>query len=254
MQIKVKLIKIMKYFEDEKNRIQADMAYRVGMIQMQYQSLHVSQGAKFEDTLNLCLLQNLLTNCHELMSSMARENGEELGLKVPLSTMATWGIDAIEIQNDSFEGDLTVEVFLNHLRNAMSHPTGTKIDANFPSSGYNSIADSIGQIGAIGFCNSPDTEANLPRNWSNQQHAAQYLLSGQRSKYPWKRIPQDVKIEPLSSTEFGMFRLGYPYARIFLAVLNRKQLHMLVYSLSNLLAQPVRDCWDGRSVIKIIAA
>jgi hypothetical protein len=44
-----------------------------------------------------------------------------------------------------------------------------------------------------------------------------------------------------------MFRFGYPYARIFLAVLSIEQLHRLVVKLAKLLAQPANENCDGKS-------
>lgn len=244
----------MKYFEDNKHRIQADMAYRIGMISLQYEKLSLAEDKQFPDTLNLCLLQNLLTGCRELIAAMTQENGEELGLKIPLSEMSEWGLDAVEIHNDSFEGNLLVEILISHLRNAMSHPTGTDIYAQFPSTGYNSIADAKDRIKAIAFCDSPDTKFNTPKTWNNQSAAQEYLKNSQRAVEAWKKIPRDVSIAQVGYSKFGMFRFGYQYARIFMASFTTQQLQKFVLGLSNLLAQPVTDSWDGRSVIKVVAA
>lgn len=248
----------MHYFEDAKHRIQADMALRIGKIALQYSRNPLTPDQDFTETLHLCLLQNLLTNCKELMDAMVHNNGEDLGLKVPLSEKADWGLDAVEIREDSFEGNLTVEVLLNHLRNAMSHPTGTDLDAKFPSSGYNSLPDAAGMIRAIGFCNSPDTRNNSPRIWPNHKRhqADSYLAGNQRfsPKSPWSTIPPDVQIESVGHNQFGMIRFVEPYARIFVVVLTTGQLRSLVLGLSNLLAQPVNNHWNGKTIINIIAA
>lgn len=252
----------MHYFEDKKHRIQADIALRIGKIAVQYSHLLLPPEQSFKDTLHLCLLQNLLTNCKELMEVMTLEGDEELGLKVPLLDLPNWGLNAVEIRKDSFEGSLTVEVLLIHLRNSMSHPTGTDLNAPFSSTGYNSIPDSSGMIGAIGFCNSPDTEKNRPRMWTNEKAANNYLQKCQRlsSKSPWCTIPSDVYIGQVGYNRFGMYRYDRQYrcdrqfAREFLVILTTEQLHSLVLNLSNLLAQPAIAQWDGKSIRNIVAA
>ncbi|MFZ9938007.1 MAG: hypothetical protein ACO3JG_13270 [Luteolibacter sp.] len=230
------------------------MALRIGRIAMQYSKLDLPPKQNYRDTLNLCLLQNLLTHCKELTDEMARENGEELGLKVPLSEMTEWGLDEVEIRENAFEGNLTVEVLLTHLRNAVSHPTGTNLEAEFPSTGYNSISDLSGMIARIGFCNSPDTKYNRPKSWRTRDLAEKQLANLQRSGNPWNYVPHDVSIG--SSIRYGicMHREGYPYARIFVAVFTIGQLNRLLLGLANLLAQPARDHWDGRSTADVIAA
>ena len=246
----------MMYYKDEKHRIQADMALRIGKIAVQYSRITVPPEQDFTDTLHLCLLQTLLTNCKELIDSMARENGEELGLKVPLSEMYGWGLNPNQVNEYSFEGDLTVEIFLIHLRNAMSHPTGTDLDAKSPSTGYNSLPTASCMIRSFGFCNSHDTANNKPLFWSNERFANRYLTDNQRisRKSPWNMIPSDVQIGTTSYNRFGMFRFGEPYARIFLAVLTTDQLLSLLLGLANLLAQPAIDHWNGKTIVNIIAA
>jgi hypothetical protein len=246
----------MNYWEDDKHRIQADMALRIGKIALQYSTLDLPPDQDFTDTLHLCLLQNLLTNCKELVEAMARDNGEELGLKVPLSLMSDWGLGPDVVHEDSFEGTSTVEELLVHLRNAMSHPTGTNLDARFPSTGYNSLSDSSKMIRAIGFCDSPDTKDNRPLSWQIKERAIDYLKICQRPsrKYPWNMVPSDVQIAQSGHNGFGMFRFGQPYARVFVVVLTAHQLRSLIIGLSNLLAQPAREYWDGKTVTKLIAA
>jgi hypothetical protein len=246
----------MNYWEDDKHRIQADIALRIGKIALQYSKLDLPPDQDFTDTLHLCLLQNLLTNCKELVEAMARDNGEELGLKVPLSQMPDWGLMPEVVSEDSFEGTSTIEELLVHLRNAMSHPTGTNLDARFPSTGYNTLPDTSRMIRAIVFCDSPDTNDNCPLNWQNRQYAIDYLTRVQRPsrRCPWNTVPSDVQIAQAGYNGFGMFRFGKPYARVFVVVLTTHQLRSLIIGLSNLLAQPAREYWDGKSITNLIAA
>lgn len=62
----------MEYYRDPKNQIQADVAYRLGMIANQYRTLSAPTEEDFSVTLDVCILQNLLTTCAELLKSMSR--------------------------------------------------------------------------------------------------------------------------------------------------------------------------------------
>ena len=234
----------MHYHQQNGHRIEADLALRIGKIARQYDAIVLPVEQKFTDTLHLCLLQNLLTNCHELLKAMDREEGESLGLRAPLSAKSDWGLDSVEITTWDFAEEQDLATFLQHLRNAMSHPTGTNPKAKFPSTGYNSLPNESGMIQAIAFCDSPDIRNNRPKTFPNKDLAEKCFQS---------RLPS-VSIELDRRNQYGLFCKGEPYARVFLAVLTTDQLRSLVLGLANLLAQPTRENWDGKHVIDLIAA
>jgi hypothetical protein len=236
---------IMHYFEDPRHRIQADMAYRIGKISLQYKAANLPKEENYTDTLHLCLLQNLLTHCSELLESMEREGGETLGLSRALTEKPHWGISASSIKLNSFDEPCTVAKLIQHMRNAMSHPTGMDRNADFPSTGYNSVPDFSGMICGIDFCASPDTNRNRPKEWSSQTAAKKHIDD------------KHLRGVDISQTERGKYIItqhGHPYARIFLIRLTSAQLVSLVRGLSNLLAQPMTGQWDGRTIIDLIAA
>jgi hypothetical protein len=234
----------MHYHQQNGHRIEADLALRIGKIARQYDTINLSVEQKFTDTLHLCLLQNLLTNCSELLNAMDREDGELLGLRSPLSAKADWGLDAVEIRTWDFDEEYDLATFLKHLRNAMSHPTGTDPDARFPSSGYNSLPNEAGMIEAVVFCDSPDIKNKRPKTWPTKDLAEKEC----RSRLPGVSISLDRQ------NRYGLFCDGDIYARVFLVVLTTDQLRSLVLGLANLLAQPTIENWDGRQVIDLIAA
>jgi len=157
----------MHYFQQPNNKIQADIARRIKIIALQYSRYPKKDEEDFSGTLHLCLLQSLLTNCYELLDDMKRQEEWDLGLNVPLNKKFDWSLDEVEIRMNTFNGELTVAEFIKHLRNAMSHPTGTNLDSEFPSTGYNSIQNDFRHISGIGFCDSPDTIFNSQRFWTN---------------------------------------------------------------------------------------
>jgi hypothetical protein len=228
----------MMYFEDKKHRIQADMARRIGEIAVQYGRVPRPPEEDFSETLHLCLLQSLLTHCKELLEAMNRSGDDSLGLHISVDKMTSWGLEQIQVTRYSFEENLTVAVFLTHMRNAMSHPTGTDPGCDYPSTGYNAIKDAQGMIEKVAFCDSPDTRDNRPKEWRTQAEAERHF----------SRAPSDIRVERVGS-RFRVSSHGYPYTREFLAILSTEQLRSLVMNLSTLLAQPARDHWDGKSII-----
>ncbi|NQX01287.1 hypothetical protein HQ447_11565 [bacterium] len=199
----------MEYYHQEKFKITADLALRIGRIAQQYEDFRMPPDRDYEVTLNLCLLQTLLTQCNELMRKMGRRGGPDLGLHVPID-QSGWGLEEVVPEPDDFEGPLTVARFLKHLRNAMCHPTDFNPNARIPSSGYTSVPDGSGMLRKVVFCDSPGSVGGSQMSGSS--------------------------------------------ARVFLVALTTFQLKALVLNLANLLAQPAREYWDGKSVINLIAA
>ena len=241
----------MEYYQQEHHRITADFARRIGKIALQYGLVSKTIKEDFTVTLHLCLLQSLLTNCTELLKAMDWSEAPELGLHVPLIDKASWGIHAAKIVENTFEGTLTVAIFLTHLRHAMSHPTGTNVGTEFPSTGYNSIADHAGQICAIEFSNSPDTSRNHPKTWQSAATANSYLRRNKESSST--NIPNDVSVERTPSGKFGLFRGGELYAREFVVILTTAQIRTLLLGLSNLLAQPSDEEFNGKYIRQLVA-
>src|SRR5471032_997178 len=145
----------MEYFRDPKNQIQADIAYRLGMIANQYRTSRSPAEEDFSVTLDVCILQNLLTTCTELLKSMSRKEEQVKYLTADIEKAPVWGLRPNMIEN-TFRGQLTSEVVFRRLRNALSHPTALDLNGRFPSSGYTTIPDVSGTIRRYCFVNSPD--------------------------------------------------------------------------------------------------
>jgi hypothetical protein len=241
----------MNYYQDNKHKIQADMAYRIGKICLQYEQTTRLPKTDFAITLNLCLLQNLLTHCIELLDQMSKPARRALGLSVALGSDSPWGLDKINIIRNTFEDDLTVAQFLRHIRNGLSHPTGTDKDSSFPSTGYNSIKDDHDHIVALFFSSSPDTKKNQPRRFDTLEEAKAYLDRVRGTK---KNSYCNVTAAKNEEGSYGLHFDGKPFARQFACIFTCPQMKNLVLGLSNLLAQPVIEQWDGKSITNIVAA
>ncbi len=240
----------MEYYRDPKNRIQADMACRLGIIAKQYSGLSLPEDENFSSTLDICILQNLLTNCVTLLDAMSKHERRECYLTADLTTMKLWGLNPGMIQVDTFRTPrLTTAVVLRHIRNALSHPTPLDLKETFPSTGYTTIPDGSGRIHQYFFVSSPDVVRNQPRRFPTPEKARAYLERAKESG----DMPEDVTIIANGIGQFSLGQNGLPFARIFEIHLTCAEIHALVMGLSNHLAQPVQESWDGRTITRLIA-
>lgn len=240
----------MQYYEDDKNKIQADIAHRLGKVSLQYSAfcLRLPSDEDFAATLDICILQNLLTNCIELLREMLNaEKKEEKNrcFKILLEADPPWGLSKSMVEKNTFSTkDLSVEDFLRHLRNALSHPTPTKSDTDYPSTGYTAIYN-LGQVSQYIFVTSPDARENKPMTWDTIEDVnVHFSQSGGK--------PRNVDIKDFKG-KFVLCKDNKRFARIFIARMNPKQVHSLVLGLSNQLAQPIQKYWNGHTIVKLVA-
>ncbi len=243
----------MEYFRDEKNKIQADMAYRLGKIAVQYEKSNFLED-KYSSTLDICILQNLLTHCVELFKVMERHDPQKKYLKANLKNETRWGLHHGLIKTNTFKYDneLTVYDVLNSIRNSLSHPTGTDIEAEFPSTGYTTVPSKSGKISHFCFIESPDTKNNRPRIFNTEIDANTHI-----KRYEGK-MPKDVGIIQLKNNKFSLSLNREIFARVFRIDITCSSIHELVIELANYLAQPIQDEWsqyewDNRTSTRLVA-
>ena len=238
----------MEYFRDPRNQIQADIAYRLGMIASQYRTFSAPAEEDFSVTLDVCILQNLLTTCTELLKSMSRKEEQVKYLTADIEKAPVWGLRPNMIEN-TFRGQLTSEVVFRRLRNALSHPTALDLNGRFPSSGYTTIPDVSGTIRRYCFVNSPDTTRGRPKSFTQREQAERRLEQARGDG----DMPKDVGIIEDKRGEFCFGRGDEPFARVFKIHLTPEEIHALVIGLSNHLAQPIQEAWDGVTVTSLVA-
>ena len=145
----------MEYYR-ERGEIQADFAQRAGQLLSQYGSLSakVDPAMRFEATLTVCVLQSLLTIFSETPSDKVAARKQPPFTEAITDIPATWGITRSHVVNDTFPGVMTLERGLEHLRNALCHPTTSATKP--PSTSYTSIpSDDKRDIDGFTFTDSP---------------------------------------------------------------------------------------------------
>jgi hypothetical protein len=134
----------MEYFREPHNKIQAGFALHAGKLLAQYGSLARHQHENYEATLLICTLQSLLTICKELIDATKRHR-KELWSALVYDVPGWLGMSRRSIRKYTFPCELTYERFVEHMRNAVSHPTSADKTPFHPSTGYTTIPDGSGK-------------------------------------------------------------------------------------------------------------
>ena len=230
----------MEYERTKEGLIQADLAKRLGTVLRQYSEFKINEE-KFEVSLTLAILQNLLTNCMELLT---KEN--------PLTNEITdnlsdWGISIDCINTNTFEqGKMTYEKIFRHIRNALSHPTTLDLKSDYLSTGYTTENNSK-TIEKIFFVSSPDVTKNRLRKYNSYNDAKNW-------KDRQGTFPKETSI--IEENEKFIFKLNSePFYRVCKIELSPKQLLNLTFALSTYLSHPLQKDWDGQTfkITKIAA-
>lgn len=242
----------MEYFRTPEGKISAGFALNSGKLLGQYleRAQQLSPNERYDATITICVLQALLTSCAELLQSLTRiRKGpwSEPLLDIPHQ----WGLDRRFVVKNTFPGLLTYERFVEHLRNALCHPTSPDKSPGLPSTGYSTIPQSSGMVGAFRFIDSPwiDRGAFYSSYKNKKRKSVDTALEKFAKRYP----ENDLGV---SSDERGYFFVtqdGRPYVPLFVAEIPLSGLVAVALELANYLAQPIDDSWDKTSVKSLVA-
>lgn len=243
----------MEYFRQPDGKIQASFALNAGRLLSQYidQAKKLPQDQRYEGTQTICVLHALLCHTVELVKSMRQIHRCKFDL--PLPEVGAWlGIEKRQVVKYTFLEPITNFLFLEHLRNSLSHPTHPEKDPGHPSTGYTTIKGKTGLVESFCFVDSPwicrgkfmsqyrvRDKAKLEKTLEQKEFA---------NKYGCLAIVRDEsgfwQFEDGNGLFFPLFE-----ARILLV-----DLIQLTLKVSNFLAQPIREDWDGRSVVDLLEA
>jgi hypothetical protein len=224
----------MEYITSENGQIQADFAYRLGRIILQYDNLSLPQNLNFSSTLHVSILQNVLSNCVELLNNLEElPKDDELYLikNITLEKECFLGFKKYMIIENSFQNDITIDSLLRCIRNSLSHPTYIDLHSDTPSTGYTTKPDGSGIINKYIFISSPDVnKRNRPKCFKSKKLFEDYCND--------KRFNFQFEIEN------GIYKILNP--RILKIQLNPQELKDITINLCNYLAQPLQKNWDRK--------
>jgi len=248
---------IMEYFRDPKNQIYADLAYRMGKIVVQYEKLNIGEE-KFEATLYLAVLQNLMTNCNEHIRQMTRSVRNDSIFKKGIE-LVNWGLEKNCWAINTFEEEHNLQNFIARIRNSVSHPTNIDLDSEFPSTGFSTIKDETRVIKKFRFVNSPDTRNNRQKYFTSIAEIENTIYERGRveDKIIHNEFPKEISYEEAKTNndiKYFLVLKGKPFIRLSIIDLSVKQLGSFVRNLANYLAQPIQENWDGVTIKELLAA
>ncbi len=235
------------------NQIQADFAYRVGKIAELYgiSTQSYPDHKVYEDTLHICLLQNLLTSCSELIKSMSKRERAKCFFSATFTDIPSlWGLrSSMVIMNTFYRREMIYEDVLSHLRNALSHPTSLDLSSDYPSTGFDSINPVDGQITTYAFVDSPDVKRNRQKFYEQKMKAEQVMQEG--------GFPCDAKVREISKDNGVQYEIWFkdkPFVRIFRIDIPANILKQFVLDLSNHLSLAIQPKWEELLAAKEAAA
>jgi len=233
----------MEYHRTKTGQIYADIAYRLGRVVIQYERLNLDEE-KFQPSLYIAVLQNLLTNCCEHVRQITRQHN--FIFQKDIETVE-WGLKkSCWIENKYIE-EWNLENFIKRLRNAVSHPRDILITSDYPSTGYTTIRDNSDMIKKFRFIDSPDTLHNQQRFYRTEREITDYIRRNKNT------FPENIHY---CNNGLGYFLAinSEPFIRIAIIDLTVNELASFVKHLANFLAQPIQKNWDGKTTAWLLVA
>lgn len=165
-----------------------------------------------------------------------------IGVSLSWVKRNTFPLDGIE---------LTHSKFIEHLRDALSHPTFPEKRPLHPSTGYTTVPDKTGTISRFRFINSPWVDRGEIK--SHYCGNNEELLRQEADRFCSKHQCGELEVRQNSKGKYQIFLGDKPYLPVFEAELSIEDLKSFAAELANYLAQPTREDWDGRSVVHLVA-
>lgn len=141
----------------ELGSIQGSLALRAGLLYLQYPNLvrqqSIPEEKQYDHTLAVCVLQTLLTNCTELLKVVCDTNASQFLAPIYEDNGDWMSPDSVKL--DDIERTCTLKCALDHIRNALSHPTPASATGDHPVTGYTTVPDGSDRIGLFRFVDSP---------------------------------------------------------------------------------------------------
>lgn len=242
------------WFRDPERRPQAVFALHAGRLLADYFSLTENRceddgQERYEATLTVCVLQSLLTNCTELLTTMETEQKAIFGRVI--SDKPTWGIQNSQFRNTFPDDPPTLARVLKHMRNGLSHPTVPQPEVEFPTTGY-STTNASERVTAFRVTTSPwakdGRRFGRKRLPSSEAELARIL----KEDFHWKSRDGFLEFRHHSDGSVDAWRGGSQYWPFFVIELPLETMVGLTINLADHLAQPYDGKWNGRTHRRLV--
>lgn len=132
--------------EHKHYRIQPELIRRLGKIITQYKELDLEEDEKYDDTLNICILQCLLSYCVETLRDTNISDNDKQGLSEAVNDLYENDIkQCIKSNFSEIPNKTGLDVFVS-IRDALSHPHDIGNDYELENTGYSSPPSISGKI------------------------------------------------------------------------------------------------------------
>lgn len=158
------------------------------------------------------------------------------------------GIKKSFVKENNFPEELTNEIFIEHLRNALSHPTSSDYHPQHPSTGYTTIIDNSGVIARLCFTDSPWVE----RGRINRKQSIEDHVSKMKKRLDNNKFDEKFEVKPIKEKD-QIYYGEQVYLPIFVAEISISELTKVVTELANYLFKSVSDNWDGKTIHQLVA-
>ena len=199
--------------------IQAGHALNAGKVLRQYcaYAKTLPPEYRYEGTLTISVLQALLTQCCELLKYMEDDRVQGKFFDQVISDGPyPWGLSTSFVTKDTFPGDLTLARLLEHLRNAVSHPS-PDLEFRFQPTGYTTTDDPSEHITGYRFTDSPWVKSDR-REYKGRQLPVSRPKDAQGLVRQFHRAPlvdDYLEVLPQSDGTFEVGRHGAVYWPVF---------------------------------------
>ena len=226
-----------EYVRQPNGKIQSDFALRAGRLIEQYENLsaHLPDSERYEATLVLCIIQSILVNCTQLISELKK--GKKTNWDSSIQDAPPFlGIRRSFVVENTFPGEVTYEKFIEHVRNALCHPTIAEKKPNLRSTGFTTIEKGSGLIEKFSFIDSPwvDRGKLLSKASCRSKDKVELFAKEFFDKHGFELV---VK----SNTHTGNYEIFHgdekdSYYPLFIAEMSADELKSLALELANYLA------------------
>jgi hypothetical protein len=128
-------------------KIYSDLSARLWKITEHYDLLQIENEYKYESTLHICILQNLLTQFNEVMKWKNGRGGGDFKVEpVWENTLPFGGLNSENVRLPQVD-NLKVGFVLEELRNILSHPFPLSSGLEYTSDSENGLITSYSFIG-----------------------------------------------------------------------------------------------------------